>query len=321
MRTLSKIQIILFTVMIMVSITISAYGVDGQIKLTQPVPPASFPIEINASGSYVLTSNLVVTADQPDANAIEITVNDVTLDLNGHMIQGPNTGSGNGSGIYASNRNSITIKNGRIWGFGKDGIYLEASENDLRRGAGHIIKDVQVLNNGENGMVVYAAVIINCTASNNATGVFGGRYGINAQNSTIVNCTSNNNHDGGINVVNSTIVNCTANYNEKSGIECIGSTVTNCTLIHNGLDGVSAFGLCRIVGNNLIRNDRNGLTINGNGNYVIKNVASENVSAGFIDGSTPGNRNYMPVIIHNPSVNECSGNDNCEFLPPPPPNP
>ena len=69
-------------------IPFTSYGVDGQIKLTQPVAPDTFPIVINKAGSYVLTSNLVVT--DPATNAITIEVNDVTLDLKGHTIQGPN---------------------------------------------------------------------------------------------------------------------------------------------------------------------------------------------------------------------------------------
>ena len=137
MKTLSKIQAVLFTVILMVSIPISSHGIDGQRKLTQPIPPATFPIEINQSGNYVSTSNSVAT--DSDVNAITILVNDVTLNLNGHMMQGPNTGSGNGLRICTLDCYSITIKNGRIWGFGNRGTYLDIFENDSRRGAGYII--------------------------------------------------------------------------------------------------------------------------------------------------------------------------------------
>ena len=53
---------------------------------------AGFPVTISQSGSYKLTGNLTV----PDAmtTAIQITADDVMLDLNGFAIIGPNTCSG-----------------------------------------------------------------------------------------------------------------------------------------------------------------------------------------------------------------------------------
>ena len=165
MRTLSKAQGVLFIWVFLVIIPISAYGVDGQRKLTQPVPPATFPIVINQEGSYVLTSNLVVT-DQ-DTNAITILVNDVTLDLNGHKIQGPGT-AGTGTGINAENKYSITIKNGRIWGFGGKGISIQSDPFDpSKEGAGHWIDGVQALNNGSGGIGITSGIVTNCTANNN----------------------------------------------------------------------------------------------------------------------------------------------------------
>src|SRR5262249_37568405 len=54
----------------------------GDVKL---IRQAAFPIVIDTPGSYRLKSNLVVTG----ANAIEIRVDDVTIDLNGYTISGP----------------------------------------------------------------------------------------------------------------------------------------------------------------------------------------------------------------------------------------
>ena len=161
MRTLYKIQGVFFTLILLAFIPISAFGVDGQRKLTQPVPPASFPIVINTKGSYVLTSNLVMSADQPDTNAIEITANDVTLDLNGHMIQGPNTGSGDGCGVYGYDRHTITIKNGRVWGFRDLGINLNAApEHFSREGGGHMIQDIQAMNNAGGSIRIWGGGVI-----------------------------------------------------------------------------------------------------------------------------------------------------------------
>ena len=48
---------------------------------------AGFPVTLSRPGSYRLSGNL--TVDNPDTTAIEITADDVTLDLNGFTIQGP----------------------------------------------------------------------------------------------------------------------------------------------------------------------------------------------------------------------------------------
>jgi hypothetical protein len=313
-KLISKTQIVLLTLVFMLVLPISSYAVDGQRKISQ-TPSTTFPITISQSGSYVLTSNLSVT--DPNVNAIEITVNDVTLDLNGHTIQGPNTGTGYGSGIYALDRYSITIKNGRIWGFGQNGIYLDFTDDPSKKGAGHIIKEIQALNNRGDGMLAPVAIITNCTANNNGT-TGNSVAGITGINSTIVNCTASNNRCNGINAVSSTVVNCTANYNQDYGIECISSTITNCMLYNNEDAGIRSENFSRIEGNNMSYNTGYGLILGSYGNYVIKNVASWNSSGGFFDFSPIGS-NYMPVTIHNPPASECSGNDNCEFLPLPAP--
>ena len=83
MKGKSKIQLALWALLFMVAIPISAYGVDGQIKIAQTAG-TTFPITINEPGSYVLTSNLIVAT----GNAININADNVTLDLNGHTIHG-----------------------------------------------------------------------------------------------------------------------------------------------------------------------------------------------------------------------------------------
>src|SRR5262245_64017552 len=51
-----------------------------------------FPVTISQPGSYRLSSNLVVK--EAGVTAIEITANDVTIDLAGFSIVGPNTCGG-----------------------------------------------------------------------------------------------------------------------------------------------------------------------------------------------------------------------------------
>src|ERR1700689_5095189 len=83
------------------AISSSLYAVDGVVLINQsnaaagsitPGDAPGFPITISQSGSYKLSSDLIV----PDANttAIEITAKWVTIDMNGFSIIGPVACSG-----------------------------------------------------------------------------------------------------------------------------------------------------------------------------------------------------------------------------------
>ena len=83
--------------------------------LTQVEPRtaiSSVPFTISAPGSYYLTTNLTVSS----GNGITISSGNVTLDLNGFVLQGV---SGSGSGILVSSTyTNITVRNGTITGWG-----------------------------------------------------------------------------------------------------------------------------------------------------------------------------------------------------------
>jgi len=245
MKGKSKIQLALWALLFMVAIPISAYGVDGQIKIAQTAG-TTFPITINESGSYVLTSNLIVAT----GNAININADNVTLDLNGHGIYGPGTGTG--KGISAVNRYNITIKNGIVRGF-SFGIYLY---NDAdHKGAGHRIEGIQASNNGSLGIYTYCSTVVtNCTANNN------GSDGITAYPGTVTNCTANRNGAFGIYAMDSTVTNCTANNNGSYGIYASYSTVTNCTANYNGSDGITAY-YSTVTNCTANDNDRDGIYV------------------------------------------------------------
>jgi len=260
MKGKSKIQLALWALLFMVAIPISAYGVDGQIKIAQTVE-TTFPITINEPGSYVLTSNLIVTT----GNAININADNVTLDLNGHGIYGPGTGNG----INARNQFNITIKNGIVRGF----YYGIALFNDAdNKGAGHRIEGIQASNNGGNGIYAYYSTVTNCTANNN------GSHGISAPYSTVTNCTASNNTSCGIYARYSTVTNCTANDNGSCGIYAWYSTVTNCTANDNSTDGIYAYK-STVKGCNVRDNTGYGINMSpGFHNYIYRNAASGNTA-------------------------------------------
>jgi hypothetical protein len=269
MSSNANVHSIVLALLLIAFIPSAVFSTDGQIKIAQ-TSSTTFPIIINQAGSYVLTSNLVVT--DHGANGIEITVNDVTIDLNGHSIQGPATG-GIGGGINASDRYNLTIRNGRIWGFGTQGISLLNSIPGGQKGAGHVIEGVQVINNYE-GIVVSGGVVSNCVANNNK---------INA----------------GIWAINSLVTNCIANKNIGSGIIAENSIVINNTTLYNDY-GIQAVDESFIKGNNL-RNNIKGLVISGYRNYATQNVASDNGSgpADNFHNFNPGPNNYMPLSNDN----------------------
>lgn len=270
-------QIIIVIFLSLLVMPFPAFGADGQIKIS------SVPYIITKPGSYVLTNNVRVTEDEPDTNAITIESNDVTLDLNGHTIQGPNTGGGIGSGIYAHDRYNITIRNGRVWGFGDDGIHLGCSGPFFHK-AGHRIESIHAANNNDSGISLSGGgAILNCVANNNkSTGIF-------AHDATINNCTANNNTNYGFYTISCTITSCTANGNLQDGLYIHHSLLSSCTAIDNLRYGIlaktSVVSNCRANLNKGYGISMGLGLVNGK-NYIYRNAASENTDGQIF---CPGN--------------------------------
>ncbi len=94
---------------------------DGSIQTTAaydastciPIKQADIPLIINQPGHYCLTEH-IVSADR----AITITADDVTLNLNGHAIDGSaNTADTTQDGITCNSSDNLTITNGSIYGY------------------------------------------------------------------------------------------------------------------------------------------------------------------------------------------------------------
>ncbi len=100
----------------------------------------SAPYTISTQGVYCLNGNL--ETNLASGNAIIITVNNVVIDLNGHKIgnlaAGPTTTA---IGIYANQRQNITVKNGTIRGFER-GIWLHDTTPYITS-QGHIIEGIR----------------------------------------------------------------------------------------------------------------------------------------------------------------------------------
>lgn len=88
---------------------------DGALADTTVGTPISrLPYRITKPGKYRLVKNLTLPATSSAATAIQMTVPDVVLDLNGFSMSGPRAG-GASEGIFLSDRS--TVRNGTIHGF------------------------------------------------------------------------------------------------------------------------------------------------------------------------------------------------------------
>ena len=204
---------------------------------------ASYHFIINQPGSYYLSANVVVTKP----NGILISVDGVTLDLNGFQIS-RSVASGLGIQISAG-RHPITIRNGSIKGFShgidsvtgsiacafRDLVVSGCTTYGILVGNGAVLESCRAHENS--GTYAIAAgsgsVLTNCTASNNTTtdGIFAGN------GSTLTNCTaSNNTNTAGIEVgIGSSLSKCsvqgnTAQYGILAGS---GSSLSNCSASSN----------------------------------------------------------------------------------------
>jgi len=177
-----------------------ALAVDGVIEISQARAEEGgvtagdapdFPVTISDRGSYILTGNLV-TPD-PDITIIEITTDNVTIDLNGFSIVGPVQCSGPpmscsptsaGYGVTAGyTTKNVTVLNGNVRGFGHGVVVADASR----------VENVHVSHNRFLGITTaQTSLVEGCTAELN------GDFGINGQNGSVVTRSTARNNKWGI---------------------------------------------------------------------------------------------------------------------------
>ncbi|MBI5288556.1 MAG: hypothetical protein HY873_06245 [Chloroflexi bacterium] len=176
-----------------------------QVEPRSPIPPVSwngtFPIVISQPGSYFFTRSLTGTLN---ANGIEITTDNVTVDLNGFTL----TGAGNQSGIQAiGQRSGLHIRNGvvRTWGSGVEGWW--AGGEAVYSSVDH----VTALGNTFGIRLGFDSDITDCNASGNVYGIYthysvvrgchatdNSLYGIYAQDVSLIEGNKVWNNDFGI---------------------------------------------------------------------------------------------------------------------------
>lgn len=220
------------------------------------------PIVINQSGSYYLAETILSIGGQ---HGIEITANDVTLDLNGFAVAG-NTEVGSLDGIHVNGTlQNVTVKNGVVRNFVDSGIYALLASNCQ-------FHDLILSNNGNNGLTAGDnAIITRCTSQAN------GGTGISiSQACVVVDCVSRDNQANGISSsAGSSIRGCVARNNGINGISTtFGCTVTDCTVFDNANIGIATGIGSTVTGCTAYTNDDDGISVTNSlvrGNTSIAN--------------------------------------------------
>jgi hypothetical protein len=289
----------------------SVHAVDGVVLINQhkanaggvtPGDHPGFPVTISIPGSYRLEGNLTVT--KPNTTVIEITSDNVTLDLNGFSISGPtvctpgadNSAScsplGNGIGVNAPTEENIAVTNGVVKGMGLHGINLGGHNSRA--------ENIQAYSNGGNG--------ISAAAGNNNTSAKNGLVGITIANGS--NNTSAWNGGDGIDS-SGTSNNSVSNNNGGIGIDAV--TANNNASFNNGGNGIVA---STAAGNTAAGNTGDGLnagTANNNvsnnngGNGIVANTAIGNTAAGNAGYGLVSSGGYANNVFKSNTTGQVSG--------------
>ena len=235
-------------------LTCNLYAVDGVVLFNQasalagnvtPGDTPGFPVTISAPGSYRLTGNLVVT--DLSVNVIEITTDNVTIDLNGFSLIGPVVCTGNpvssctsvgdGVGIF-SRKSNLTVLNGTIRGM-NDGITFVGGDNHIEKV--HATSNTSIGIGSGNGQ----SLVTSCNTS------FNGVFGIFGNGKAEGNVAEGNGLDGI--VFAGAMTNNVAANNKGNGISGQGVFSGN-SATTNGQAGINAICPSFVSGNYAFQN-------------------------------------------------------------------
>jgi len=237
----------------------------------------SVPYTISSSGFYYVTKDLYL-AEEDGLIAIEITADNVTLDLMGFKIH-CQLQSGGRTGIFINGADSVEIRNGIVRDCTQGIVSTEDAKN-------HRILGVRVLDN-----IDYSIRLQGTNHSVRECLVCGNGYGIDISGSNHLikdSTVSNNNLGCGISVETACTVtgNVVCNNGPAgagvgiSGISAsFGCTVTGNTVYANSLHGITAMSGCTVAGNTVYFNNGYGIQLLG-ACLVDGNTAYENNKSG-----------------------------------------
>src|SRR5262245_49883644 len=153
----------------------------GQVEINQsnanagnvtPGDAPGFPITLSQPGNYRLTGNLNVPRN---VTAIEVTADNVSIDLGNFIIRGPVSCTGNGEslscspsssgvGIHSLDVSGTVVRNGEVRGMGI-GLVLGTS-GTTAEGANRA-ENVRVRFNFAGGMIMLSGIVTGCIIEDN----------------------------------------------------------------------------------------------------------------------------------------------------------
>jgi len=221
--------------------TSTTLAADGVLEISQACAvagcfsgdTAGFPVTITgaAGKSYLLTSSL--TVPNQNTSAIQISIEGISVDLNGFTIKGTTTCNylpyadcspvGTGNGI--SGPAIISVRNGIISGMGGYGLDL---------GFDSVAEDVRVLTNGLGGIRMGPGGAVRSVTANANNG-----YGILTDfRNGIYSVIATNNNDGGIKMGQSGLVRDSVMHsNGGPGMECLEGCLATSNQISGNFGG------------------------------------------------------------------------------------
>lgn len=129
----------------------AAWSLPAAAETTQCTNIASLPAVISSSGVYCMKQDLATS--MASGIAIQIAAHNVVLDCNGFRLGGLGAGVGTQTtGIYASGRKNITVRNCNVRGF-RTGLDFTAY-GDVEHG-GHVIEDNLFDSNTQRGIIMW----------------------------------------------------------------------------------------------------------------------------------------------------------------------
>jgi parallel beta-helix repeat protein len=253
------------------------------------------------SCGQVLTQDTTLDSDLVDcpANGLVIGAPNISVDLNGYMVDGPGRSGGPGVGIYdPGGFDGITVENGTVREF-EYGLLLDGM-------TGSSLDRLSVVSNLQDGILMTGSQSNRITRSNIDANTEGVRLGpdldgIGSDGNLVTENRMQGNGAAGVitaqsdaNVIEGNTLSDDARGNQAA-IMVISSSATQ--VVRNDVSDNPNFGiiLSRTANSYVARNsaDRNGsgivITENSSGNTVERNSASENRQQGIWIASSPNN--------------------------------
>ncbi len=266
-------------------------------KLEKRTPISSLPFNIFAPGSYYLTGNVIAS---PGQTGININSDDVTLDLNGFVLDGGVNRTNNiVEGVSVLFHTNVCVRNGTIRNWGGYGVNAFFSSNSR-------FENLRVADGGQIGLAVGVGCFV--SACSVTTSGLTGNPGISTgDGTTIKDCVVTTNHYGISTGTGCAVINCTARMNLFGILAGDRSTVKDCAVTESQFHGIWIAGDCVVTGNHSSHNGRAapgaGITASGGGNRIEGNHVRDNSGAGISVPAGTGN-----IVIRNTSGNNAGGN-------------